>query len=60
VLVWFPAGDAARIALSGKGTWFDTRTGESQPATPDGDLWIPPDTRCADGHPHDYLLILAP
>jgi hypothetical protein len=57
-LVWFPAGDAARIGLGGQGEWFDTRTGTRQPAQATDGIWTPPVETCADGHPHDFLLIL--
>ncbi|MCC5973085.1 MAG: DUF4038 domain-containing protein [Rubellimicrobium sp.] len=58
LLVWFPAGDAARLSVSGTGEWFDTRSAARRPAEAQDGVWTPPQETCADGHPHDFLLIV--
>ncbi len=56
-LVYFPTGGAAALSIDGPAEWFDPRTGDRRPATPEGGRFTAPAETDADGHPQDFVLV---
>jgi hypothetical protein len=57
-LVWFPVGGSAAVTFEGRPQWFDTRTGDRRPAEGSEGRYTTPAEVDADGHPHDFILVL--
>lgn len=57
-MVYFPVGGTADVRFAGTAEWFDPRTGKTVDARSDNGHYTSPVEEDADGHPHDFVLVL--
>jgi hypothetical protein len=57
-MVYFPAGGTGEIDFAGEAGWFDPRSGKTGPALAQGSRYTAPQEQDAEGHPHDFILVM--